>query len=58
MKRRVNVPVGSHVRTSGKQVNARRIVKRRTSVIPQIVLRTAVQHAAPNQESHQLEPFS
>ena len=55
--RRVNVPVGSHARTPGRPISARRIVKRRTSVIPRTVLRTVVQHAAPNQES-QLESFS
>ena len=52
--RRVTVLVGSHVKTFGNPINARKIAKRKISVIPQIVLRTVVQHAAPNQESHQL----
>ena len=46
--RRVSVPVGFHVRTFGNPINARKIAKRKISVIPQIVLRTVVQHAAPD----------
>jgi hypothetical protein len=50
--RRGSVPVGSHVRTPGNPINARKIARRRISVIPQIVLRTVVQHAVPDYESH------
>ena len=46
--RKGSVPVGSHVRTFGNPINARKIAKRKISVIPQIVLRTVVQHAAPD----------
>ena len=48
--RRVNVPVGSHARTPGRPINARRIARTRTNAIPRTVFKIVVQHAAPDQK--------